>query len=71
MDDWSSGGADPAEPDELEGLRTGRMVRHPRFGVGRVDAIVSRGSNPRVRILFRDAGPKTIVLGYAPLEPLD
>ena len=71
MDDWGAGGGDPAEPDELEGLRAGRMVRHPRFGVGKVDAIVSRGSNPRVRILFRDAGPKTIVLGYAPLEPLD
>ncbi|MFG0274081.1 MAG: ATP-dependent helicase [Phycisphaerales bacterium] len=70
MGDWS-GGNDPAQPDELDGLREGLMVRHPRFGVGKVDAIVSRGTNPRVRILFRDAGPKTIVLGYAPLEPLD
>jgi len=74
MDDWgdaSSSSSDPAQPDELDGLRKGVMVRHPRFGVGRVDAIVSRGANPRVRILFRDAGPKTIVLGYAPLEPLE
>jgi DNA helicase-2/ATP-dependent DNA helicase PcrA len=71
-DEWSSsGGGDPAESDELDGLRKGVMVRHPRFGVGQVQSVLSRGANPRVQINFRDVGVKTIVLGYARLEPLD
>jgi DNA helicase II / ATP-dependent DNA helicase PcrA len=61
----------PDESDDLGGLREGIMVRHPRFGVGRVDAILSKGTNPRVRIAFTQAGLKTIVLGYAPLVPLE
>ncbi len=61
----------PDESDELGGLREGMMVRHPRFGVGRVESILSAGPQPRVRIAFTQAGTKTIVLGYAPLVPLE
>lgn len=61
----------PDESDDLGGLCEGMMVRHPRFGVGKVDAILSKGPQPRVRIAFTQAGMKTIVLGYAPLVPLD
>jgi len=61
----------PDESDDLDGLREGMMVRHPRFGVGKVDSILSKGPQPRVRIAFTQAGMKTIVLGYAPLVPLD
>jgi DNA helicase-2/ATP-dependent DNA helicase PcrA len=59
------------DSDAMGGLREGLKVRHPRFGVGRVEAVLSTGQNPRVRIAFRDAGTKTIVLGYAPLEPME
>ncbi|MFG0257356.1 MAG: ATP-dependent helicase [Phycisphaerales bacterium JB043] len=59
------------DSDAMGGLREGLKVRHPRFGIGRVEAILSTGRTPRVRIAFRDVGVKTIVLGYAPLEPME
>lgn len=46
----------------------GSMVRHPQFGVGRVESITGIGANTRARISFRDVGPKTLVLQYARLE---
>lgn len=61
----------PDESEDLGGLREGIMVRHPRFGVGRVESILSKGPQPRVRIAFTQAGTKTIVLGFAPLVPLE
>ena len=63
--------SEPDDSDDLGGLTEGMMVRHPRFGVGKVDAILSKGPQPRVRIAFTQAGLKTIVLGYAPLVPLE
>ena len=52
------------------GLGEGVMVRHPRFGVGKV-INVSGGANARAKIDFRTVGVKTLVLEYARLEPLD
>jgi hypothetical protein len=46
------------------------MVRHPRFGVGKIVNVTS-GSNARAKIDFRTVGVKTLVLEYARLEPLD
>ncbi len=46
----------------------GSQVRHPQFGVGRVESITGIGVNTRARISFRDVGPKTLVLQYARLE---
>lgn len=53
-----------------DGLGEGVMVRHPRFGVGKVVS-VSGGANARARIDFRTVGVKTLVLEYARLEPID
>jgi DNA helicase-2/ATP-dependent DNA helicase PcrA len=63
----SKGG--PREDDLSSGLKVGGMVRHPQFGVGKV-ASVTRGTDARAQIVFRDAGVKTLVLRYARLEPL-
>jgi len=52
------------------GLREGAMVRHPRFGMGKVMSVMG-GSNARAKIDFRTVGVKTLVLEYARLEPLD
>lgn len=52
------------------GLREGAMVRHPRFGAGKVMSVMG-GSNARAKIDFRTVGVKTLVLEYARLEPLD
>lgn len=45
----------------------GSMVRHPRFGVGKVLGITG-GNNARAQIQFKDVGTKTLVLEYARLE---
>ncbi len=67
-----SGAGSARESGRLSGsgLGTGSLVRHAQFGVGRV-LTVTRGRDARARILFRDAGEKTIVLEYAKLERLD
>lgn len=46
----------------------GSMVRHPQFGIGRVEAVTGAGANARAKIAFREAGSKTLVLQYARLE---
>ncbi|MBL9118539.1 MAG: UvrD-helicase domain-containing protein [Phycisphaerae bacterium] len=49
----------------------GCTVRHPLFGVGRVEQVVDRGASSSVRVAFRTVGIKTLVLAYAKLERLD
>ena len=46
----------------------GTMVRHPKFGVGRVETVAASGQHARARIIFDRAGTKTLVLQYAHLE---
>lgn len=46
----------------------GTMVRHPKFGVGRVETVAASGQQARARIIFDRAGTKTLVLQYAHLE---
>jgi DNA helicase-2/ATP-dependent DNA helicase PcrA len=52
-------------------FRRGMLVRHPLFGVGRVEEYVDNGDNSRAVIDFRKVGRKTLVLAFAKLEPLD
>ncbi|GAB4191856.1 MAG: DNA helicase PcrA [Phycisphaeraceae bacterium] len=49
----------------------GCLVRHPRFGLGRVIDVHPMGSHTRARIRFETAGTKTLILQYARLERLD
>lgn len=49
----------------------GCTVRHPRFGVGRVDQVVDRGASSSVRVAFKSAGIKTLILAYTKLERID
>ncbi|MBL0926577.1 MAG: UvrD-helicase domain-containing protein [Phycisphaerales bacterium] len=58
--------AGPAQP-----FPVGCAVRHPQFGVGKVVALLSSGSNARAQIQFRGVGTKTLVLQYARLERVD
>jgi len=46
----------------------GTVVRHPRFGVGRVETIAATGMHAKARIAFERGGTKTLVLQYARLE---
>ncbi len=52
------------------GISAGMMVRHPQFGIGRVEGVTG-GANARAQIRFRDVGLKTLVLEYARLEMID
>jgi DNA helicase II / ATP-dependent DNA helicase PcrA len=49
----------------------GCSVRHPLFGIGRVEQVVDRGASSSARVAFRTVGIKTLVLAYAKLERLD
>ncbi len=60
--DYSEG----SDLSELEGLRRGMQVRHPKFGVGEVKE-VAPGSPPRVSVRFPGWGTRKIIASY--LEP--
>jgi DNA helicase-2/ATP-dependent DNA helicase PcrA len=60
--------------EESRGLagqfRRGQMVRHPKFGVGRIADVSDMGSQTRAVVEFNSAGRKTLILQYAQLEPI-
>ncbi len=56
---------------EHDRFPVGCLVCHKTFGVGRVEAIMPRASGASSRISFRSVGTKTLVLGFAPLEPVE
>jgi len=60
--DYSEG----SDLSDLEGLRRGVQVRHPKFGVGEVREVM-QGSPPRVSVRFSGWGTRTIIASY--LEP--
>src|SRR5439155_23497851 len=49
-------------------FRRGTMVRHPQFGVGRVEEVSDMGQHTRAVIDFSSRGKKTLILQYARLE---
>jgi DNA helicase-2/ATP-dependent DNA helicase PcrA len=48
----------------------GRRVRHPSFGEGIILRVSGQGERMRLTILFDEFGEKTLVLKYAPIQPL-
>ncbi|MBX3351987.1 MAG: UvrD-helicase domain-containing protein [Phycisphaeraceae bacterium] len=58
------------EPKMNAQFPTGCMVRHPRFGVGKVVAVTG-GMDAKATVAFRDVGTKTLVLRYANLHRVD
>jgi len=61
--DFFDGGTDASKQ-----FRKGQLVRHPQFGLGRINDIISLGSNTRAIVDFNTAGRKTLILEYARLE---
>ena len=49
----------------------GCTVRHPKFGIGRVEAITRRPAGSSARVTFRSVGTKTLILEYAKLVRVD
>jgi DNA helicase-2/ATP-dependent DNA helicase PcrA len=50
------------------GLRIGDDVRHEKFGEGVIVDLSGAGDKAEARVRFRDAGEKTLLLSWAPLE---
>ena len=49
----------------------GEVVRHPQFGLGRIDWISPGRTHTRLRITFQHTGEKTLIMEYAGLERVD
>ncbi|HSV26553.1 MAG TPA: 3'-5' exonuclease, partial [Sedimentisphaerales bacterium] len=49
------------------GFQKGQLVRHPKFGLGRVTGFVPMGEASTVSVSFNAAGTKTLMLKYAHL----
>jgi DNA helicase-2/ATP-dependent DNA helicase PcrA len=57
------------ESDQLaRQFRKGTVVRHPRFGMGRVEEVTNVGQHTRAVIIFNSHGRKPLILQYAQLE---
>lgn len=67
-DDSSVGGTRLQHSPAARGMRVGTTVRHAQFGIGRIEAVLPRGSMTSVTVRFRTAGERTLVLEYAKLE---
>ncbi len=61
-------GPPPDRTSEASEFPVGCIVRHPRFGLGRVESIMRRTSGSSARVAFPTAGTKTLILEHAPLE---
>lgn len=52
----------------VAGFKKGQLVRHPKFGLGRIVSLTDMGQNTRATVDFNAAGQKTLILEYAKLE---
>jgi DNA helicase-2/ATP-dependent DNA helicase PcrA len=60
------------QADAMAGeFRRGVLVRHPQFGLGRIEEISPAGTMTKAVVHFQGAGKKTLVLQYARLERVD
>ncbi|MFB3138773.1 MAG: ATP-dependent helicase [Phycisphaerales bacterium] len=60
--------------DERDGaveFPVGSIVRHPKFGLGRVESIMPRAAGVSARVAFSTGGTKTLILDFAPLERVE
>lgn len=58
---------DDSSDDDFN-IRSGDVVRHQTFGVGRVNAISGSGKMRKAQITFNTGGAKSLLLQYARLE---
>jgi len=59
-----------SRPEPSGRFRRGQIVRHSRFGVGRIAEVSNMGRHTRAVVEFNTAGRKTLILEYAPLVPV-
>jgi len=58
-------------PDDTKGdsYRGGERVTHPKFGAGTVVGVSGDGPRAEITVVFKEAGPKRLLLKYANLNP--
>ncbi len=56
---------------EFDHFQLGQLVRHPKFGLGRIKDIQPNGEDTKVVVQFNTGSQKTLFLKYANLESLD
>ncbi len=57
------------ESDRLAAqFRRGQTVRHPQFGLGKIEEVTDMGQQTRAIVNFTSRGRKTLILQYARLE---
>ncbi|MBI4581997.1 MAG: UvrD-helicase domain-containing protein [Planctomycetes bacterium] len=61
----------PASSDEFAEWRQGQLVRHPKYGVGRLLWVQPRGGRTHAGVKFAAHGQKTLVLEFAKLQAVD
>jgi len=59
------------KPSDTTGLKEGMKVEHPKFGFGTVLQMDMTGADRKARIIFNDAGEKTLLLSFAKLRILE
>jgi DNA helicase-2/ATP-dependent DNA helicase PcrA len=52
-------------------FRVGQVVRHPGYGLGRLQWIRPNGMQTRVGVHFASVGDKVLILEFAKLEPAE
>ena len=62
---------EPRTVANVVGFNVGSVVRHPRFGLGRVMSLIPASAPIRTRVQFERVGTKTLVIEYARLEVVD
>ncbi len=58
----------PAAGGFVSAFPVGCIVRHPTFGLGRVEDVTPRARGASARVAFPTVGIKTLILEHAPLE---
>jgi DNA helicase-2/ATP-dependent DNA helicase PcrA len=58
----------PSQPQEAGLFKKGIQVKHPVWGVGRVQEAEGQGEDQRVVVHFKTVGPKKLAVKYARLE---
>ncbi|CAA9589106.1 MAG: ATP-dependent DNA helicase UvrD/PcrA [uncultured Truepera sp.] len=71
---WAPPSASPkADADDTTsksaGYRGGEKVTHPKFGAGTVVGVSGEGPRAEITVVFKEAGPKRLLLKYANLSP--
>lgn len=54
-----------------DGITIGTVVKHPKFGIGKVMSLNPAAAPKNAKVYFQTSGQKTLVLEYANLEVVD